>query len=450
MKLTLLNACQTQLRESFQQLYHVTPSQYQAQFVTFDAMWRLTTSKSPKDKTDVPDKANTSTTSSVYEEAQHCLSRIFVVIASIKLECRKTFEVSLKHGEHPPQLALYLSFLKLFERAQARINTFTHKHLLFYYRDVLKQAPQQATQSPVYLKLSKSKASQQPVVIEQGHKFSPRNGADFSPIIYHAAYGMNVTDAEVYKLFHFSLCRDPLISPEKELGLPSSVTGQKRHLDPEMTGQKKLEFESFALFNNAKPLTSDTEPELQAMGLTFSDPILTMAEGERELSLVFELQEVGSSQLYQRLSLLSRADNDNSPLTDDEIVAAFATVIKEIIELQAPIFSDWQLHIKSQEVVDHITITALKALLPLAPEAQLQTLYRELYLALLNITTQELLQHSNSKTNKALLFRVLGQLMARQALYRQQWLGDEQIATITRSTNRLLTPTLLMPPCKPL
>jgi hypothetical protein len=443
LKLTLLNVCQTQLRESFQQLYHVTPSQYQTQFVTFDTMWQLTASKSDEDKSHVHNKANNSTKSDIYEEAQHCLSRIFVAIASIKHECRKTFEVSLKHGEHPPQLALYLSFLKLFERAQARINAFTHKHLLFYYRDVLKQAPHQATQSPVYLKLSKSKASPQPVVIEQGHKFTPGNGADFSPIIYRASYGMNVTDAEVYKLFHFSLRRDPLISPEKELGLPSSVTGQKHHLDPEMTGQQKLEQESFALFDNAKPLSSDAEPEIQAMGLTLSDPILTMAEGERELNLVFELQEVGSSQLYQRLSLLSRADGDDSPLTDGEIISAFATVIKEIIELQAPIFSDWQLQIKSQEVVAHITSTALKELLSLPPEAQLQTLYRELYLALLSITTQDMLQHSNIRTNKALLFRVLGQLMARQALYRQQWLGDEQIASIKSLINSLVDANLI-------
>ncbi|GMQ48608.1 hypothetical protein [Vibrio sp. 10N] len=434
LKFTLLNACQTQLRESFQQLYRVTPTQYHAQFVPFDAMWQLSSPKATSGKT------------TVYEEAQHCLSRILVVIASLKSECRKTFDVSLKHGEHPPQLALYLSFLKLFERAQARINTFSHRHLLFYYRDVLKQAPQQATQSPVFLKLSKSQASQKPVVIEQGHKFSPGNAPDFTPIIYHAAYGMSVTDAEVCNLFHFSLRRDPLISPEKELGLPSSVIGQRRSLDPEMAGHKKDEQSSFALFDSTKPLNVGVDSELQAMGLTVSDPIFAMAEGERSLSLFFELQEVGSSQLYQRLSLLSREDSDNNATTSDDTSDALIIIIKEILELQIPIFRDWQIHIDSTEIVNHIDETVLNKLLSMPAEAQLRALYRELYLALLSITSQALLEqgvNTNGKGDKALLFRVIGQLIARQALYKQQWLSKEHITTVSTLIQSLVDAKLI-------
>lgn len=45
---------------------------------------------------------------------------------------------------HPPHYTLFLAFLKLFRHAQTHLNTFTKRHLDYYYQEVLKLVPREA------------------------------------------------------------------------------------------------------------------------------------------------------------------------------------------------------------------------------------------------------------------------------------------------------------------
>ncbi|MEI8598244.1 hypothetical protein P4S64_13610 [Vibrio sp. M60_M31a] len=105
LKLRLLNRYQAQLNAPLQQLFNCTPKNLINKYEHLDPLWKLSdSSQSEKQAAQL---------TNIKEEAQHCLSKILVLIESLKQDCRETFEQSLHHGEHPPQLALFLSFLKL-------------------------------------------------------------------------------------------------------------------------------------------------------------------------------------------------------------------------------------------------------------------------------------------------------------------------------------------------
>ena len=60
-------------------------------------------------------------------------------LARIVADSGQALDASLKNWDgHEPHYALYLAFLRLFEQARAATNTFTGRHLDFYYRDVLR------------------------------------------------------------------------------------------------------------------------------------------------------------------------------------------------------------------------------------------------------------------------------------------------------------------------
>lgn len=60
-------------------------------------------------------------------------------------------KVMQKYAYHVPHYALYLTFLRLFKTAQDHINTYTQRHLDFYYKTVLQLSNKVATPDNVHL-----------------------------------------------------------------------------------------------------------------------------------------------------------------------------------------------------------------------------------------------------------------------------------------------------------
>ncbi|MGL6315009.1 hypothetical protein [Vibrio sp. WXL103] len=422
LKLRLINIYQTQLRQAFQSLYQLSPTEQRNLFAPFDTMWQL------------EHRASIVPSGTLHEQTQHCLSKIMIAIASLKQECRKTLQLSLRHGEHPAQIGLYISFLRLFKRAQEKINQFSHQHLLFYYRDVLKQNRQQAQQAPVFVKLSQAQPTREPVVVDQDHKFSPGNASDFTPIFYRAAYGIAVTDAEVEQVFSFSLSRDPLISPETELGLTSSANGNRHHLIAHLSGPKARKQPAIGLFDAISDQTHNKSNEAQAMGLIISDPILSLSEGERALKLEFELRELGVDFMYPQLAKLNdyrnTANSHDHPLDIEHLKRSLEPIIEHMVAIQTTILGHWLTDVSQPQIIDQFDSTMLKSLPSQQPEQMLGTVYRLFFMGLFDLTCQQLRSMPSSQENQRRLFRILGQLTIRHALYAKPWLSQSDITAI--------------------
>lgn len=61
------------------------------------------------------------------------------------------FKDSLGRKDHPPHLALFITFLMLYQQVQADLNGFTSKHLDFFYKDVLGLKTRPAVPDKVHL-----------------------------------------------------------------------------------------------------------------------------------------------------------------------------------------------------------------------------------------------------------------------------------------------------------
>ncbi|WP_161887920.1 baseplate J/gp47 family protein [Pontibacter russatus] len=89
----------------------------------------------------------------VYELVPAFLDVIRVVAGAAALSIEQSL-LPLKEElrqNHPPHLALLFSFLKLFRYLQDDLNTFTKKHLDFFYKQVLQLKPQEATPDKAFL-----------------------------------------------------------------------------------------------------------------------------------------------------------------------------------------------------------------------------------------------------------------------------------------------------------
>lgn len=98
------------------------------------------------------------------------VQQLFGLLLSWKNFSNSAIEYQLKnYSKHSPHYTLFLSFLKLLDVAQKKLNEFTKKHLDFYYKDVLHIQNQEA--KPDYVHLVIEPYDLNPFLISEGTIF---------------------------------------------------------------------------------------------------------------------------------------------------------------------------------------------------------------------------------------------------------------------------------------
>jgi hypothetical protein len=86
----------------------------------------------------------------------------FKTLSNIALQSASFLEQTLTNfPSHTPHYALYLTFIQLFKKAQEHINSFTERHLDFYYKDVLRLQQKEAERDSVHLQIELQKGIEQ-------------------------------------------------------------------------------------------------------------------------------------------------------------------------------------------------------------------------------------------------------------------------------------------------
>lgn len=416
LRLTLLTEYQSTLAEPLKRLLNNMAQTVRPNTESFDSLWQL-------DRVDSELNVNAVATTNDIELSQHCFSKLSLAISRLQKQCRKLISESLSHQQHAPQLALYVSFLKLFERAQKQVNQFTRKHMLFYYQDVLKQSKKPIAESQVFLKLSQNPVSQSPAIIKGGEIFSPGNNSKFQRIDYQAAYSIEVTDAEVSQLFHLTFKRDHLVSPERETGFVSGVNGHRVHLDPSSCGSKLSAAQRSAFFANHK---HSAQSDIQTIGMIIADPILATAEGQREFSLHFALKEVDGGLIYQQLAQINANHIENNA-QDQSINHTLIQIFEQLLTTHKHTITAEFLGLSAQKLADTLSHEQRSQLLTQSTEQRFSTVYRYFFLALL----------SKIQASQTQFFRVFGQLICRHALHKDNWLTSDDIKIIRTKAEEL-------------
>jgi len=211
-------------------------------------------------------------------------------IAYLKTNSVALLQQSLDNGRHDPASGLFLVFLKLYQKAQSRLNRFTSRHLDFYYRQMLKLGYRDQV-SDSYFLLLQTQPGTAKTVVKQGIEFSASKDADLQEIVYSVDQEVLLSDARIESIATLYLQQDKLISPEYEL---AAVTRMKSDHP-----QKQIPWSLFGA----------EQSEDARIGFCIASAFLLLAEGERKIDLQIELESSRKSDLETLLADLLNSDS---------------------------------------------------------------------------------------------------------------------------------------------
>ncbi|MCL6404621.1 hypothetical protein EXT70_02805 [Dickeya dadantii] len=350
------------------------------------------------------------------EQLQLCFSAAVNAVSQLQTDGRRRLQQALSHADHAPEVALYLTFLQLFARAQARLNRFTERHLDFYYRQVLRQQPQPLTADAVFLKLTPDSGLTTPLSLERGVVFSGGQDAHLHDILYRSEQSLQVSDAEVKQVHSLLLKRDPLMSPERELDFVTAIHSDS--LWPWRSDQPRSRT-LLTLFGETPALQRYPSPS--APGLAIIDPVLYLPEGRRRVSLTVNLDEAARPHLAQQLHLLRDAPYPTV------LRNRLTTLLLTLAQTLTPLLPDDEAPVVIAALVDALTPRQLQALQRSRDDEAISLLYKYFLLGVLRQTSDP--------TRGC---RVLGHLFSRQTLSRTDWLNDDERRLILDKSRQLL------------
>ncbi|MGQ7846054.1 baseplate J/gp47 family protein [Granulosicoccus sp. 3-233] len=179
-------------------------------------------------------------------------------------------EDSLASGRHEAAFGLYVAFLRLFGRAQDRLNEFPGQRLAFYYQSVLGVSARKARPDHVHLVLEPAAGVSEVKVAADSLFVAGRDSAG-RDVTYRADESLRLMPLRVAMLHTSIRARDRLISPETELGLIArSETGSF----PDSTGQGRAR----PMFGVSKLGTGNRPARF---GFYTASAALNLAEGDR-------------------------------------------------------------------------------------------------------------------------------------------------------------------------
>lgn len=265
----------------------------------FSSFWGL-------DGLDTFDECNTSKKSYRYQISYlfHSFNKAIDHLITIT---PKQLKSSLSGGHHEPAIALFMVFLRLYQRAQEKVNSFTERHLRFYYDEVLNTGKYQCVPPSAYLQLSKVPGSDK-VLIEKGSLFSAGKDKEKREVIYHADNSLVVTDATVSSVATLYLQKDTLVSPECELDHVTRIKSYCHSHDEIADMSAKSPLPIFGADSANSTASSNRDARI---GFAISDPVLKLTQGRRDVSLQVHFIPSSSDDTEAILSSMEQSTNIN-------------------------------------------------------------------------------------------------------------------------------------------
>ena len=242
------------------------------------------------------------------------LSASFYVFSNSISHLKATTELllrqSLDSGQHEPAIGLFMVFLKLYEKAQLKLNSFTPRYLDFYYRQVLKAGNRESVPESCYL-IFETQAGRDEARVYKNTEFSAGKDAELNDIIYCADEDLLVSDARVESLATLYLQHEELISPEFELGAVTRIKSDLPKL-PSADTEKDMvkdQLVSWSLFGAEYPGGVKSTSADTSIGFSIASATLLLAQGVRNIDIGIELEPVAHTGIDTQVSNLLRADS---------------------------------------------------------------------------------------------------------------------------------------------
>ncbi len=294
----------------------------------------------------------------------------------LKAICRELLPVSMKTQSHDPAISLFITFLKLYRYAQDNLNSFTARHLDYYYQKILRVQFRKKSLESVVVNLATA-ASTRELTIEQGRRFSCLKDERLRDVVFEAEEELRVTDAQVRALHTLRFEREPMITPECDMNLITRIHRQQIPLEI-VRGEDGAEWD-WPLFGDgvSRRHPGDTDNDDWEIGLAVASKVLFLEEGYRKISLALSLRRADkplSSYLEKLEHATQRTDFRNALyallwawIADDEhkdwAAAVSARTMEQIEETAHNIDRRAAVSIRAGNTAASLTVRSCHALL---------------------------------------------------------------------------------------
>jgi hypothetical protein len=241
---------------------------------------------------------------------------------------RKHLPETLLESGHPPQIALYIAFVRVFQVAQATLNTLTERFSDFYYRGILREEAAGNVPDSVFLTVTVDPAAGvQAASVPAGAEFPAGKETDGSAILYASDREISASLAALASVRTLQLVDGPLYTPVTSP--PSASPPPSDYGSPPaspIASQVLGTIINVALMNSEAagkgpvtgpipwPIfganTADTDIAVTTpvtLGFAIASPYLMLTGGTRDVSLVFEITSGMASALEESLAIISSA-----------------------------------------------------------------------------------------------------------------------------------------------
>ncbi|MGB3180930.1 MAG: baseplate J/gp47 family protein [Cyclobacteriaceae bacterium] len=218
---------------------------------------------------------------------------------------------SLQTDNHYPEVALFISFIKLFRENQENLNQFTRRHLEFYFNNILHQSPTPPRADKVYLNFVPDETVSF-ADVKEGTLFLAGEGPDGNEIRYAADNNLRVTHGTVSALKSVFIPTKSLNVKGREKKIASRVMQATIPLDGGIAAQTngiiRKTYPTFGEDQTGKSIHEKTMSQ-SSIGFAISSPALKLAEGQRDVTVTFHLFEGAYKKFESHLEDLAFADS---------------------------------------------------------------------------------------------------------------------------------------------
>lgn len=205
---------------------------------------------------------------------------------------------AIDQGNTKPQIALYRGFTQLFRHAQKTVNTFSRRYANFYYRDVLRESPRDATGDSVFLNfLLNDDEESFSSIIPEGTLFQANVDEDENEILYSSNKDLSVSSAQIAKQHAIRVLSDTNNSNKVDDSHDKSPSPVKGILATEIFVPEEQTVEQDGSLQNAWPTfgaavvcKNDVFATRHAtLGFAIASPYLLLTGGTREVTITIDL-----------------------------------------------------------------------------------------------------------------------------------------------------------------
>ena len=360
-------------------------------------------------------------------------SRVLSVLRYLQAESELAWGEVLNNQKHDPAFGLYASFLQLYSKVQNQLNSLTQKHIDFYYRDVLKNAPRPATPASVYVTVQPSPTAQAITYLQENDLFSG-GASGTAEILYKLEHATTITDARVAKLKTLGFLRSKKVAPERQFQYVTHIKERTIEIDSTDTDVAAVPLFGVPTFVDraeAIGVTSVASEVNARYGFAIASPVLHLAQGRRQIELSLYLREDYEHKVSPKDFILPTAKIDYGRLfsfflENDVSERAHFAAYKPSARKEALLY-------RAGEIFDTLPTLLVGELDASESKPKTEHFFRTYLLARL----------FNEVTADAFL-KEFGRVLRRYLLMRDAWLSDEhKLLLLLRARELLLDNNLL-------